>query len=108
MHGVIACEGSMFKSKFANALAVMIIGSLGIVRRKGQVRQIVQAEESSLTGVGPRVKFSACSISPKPDAYRLQFRIVEVGVNETGQPGRLSRFLRRDGAEESHMNDLNM
>ncbi|HXX20491.1 MAG TPA: polysaccharide pyruvyl transferase family protein [Candidatus Acidoferrum sp.] len=28
--GVIACEGSMFKSKFANALAAMMIGSLGI------------------------------------------------------------------------------
>jgi polysaccharide pyruvyl transferase WcaK-like protein len=28
--GVIACEGSMFKSKFANALTAMIIGSLGI------------------------------------------------------------------------------
>src|SRR6267378_3387858 len=28
-HGVVACEGSMFKSKFANALATMMIGSLG-------------------------------------------------------------------------------
>jgi polysaccharide pyruvyl transferase WcaK-like protein len=34
--GVIACEGSMFKSKFANALTTMMIGSLGIaaVRNK--------------------------------------------------------------------------
>ncbi|MBI4442453.1 MAG: hypothetical protein HY649_03655, partial [Acidobacteria bacterium] len=29
-HGVLACEGSMFKSKFANALTTMMIGSLGI------------------------------------------------------------------------------
>ena len=29
-HGVLACEGSMFKSKFANALTAMMIGSLGI------------------------------------------------------------------------------
>jgi polysaccharide pyruvyl transferase WcaK-like protein len=29
-HGVIACEGSMFKSKFANALTTMFIGALGI------------------------------------------------------------------------------
>jgi polysaccharide pyruvyl transferase WcaK-like protein len=29
-HGVIACEGSMFKSKFANALTAMMIGALGI------------------------------------------------------------------------------
>jgi polysaccharide pyruvyl transferase WcaK-like protein len=29
-HGVVACEGSMFKSKFANALTAMMIGSLGM------------------------------------------------------------------------------
>ena len=29
-HGVVACEGSTFKSKFANALTAMMIGSLGI------------------------------------------------------------------------------
>jgi polysaccharide pyruvyl transferase WcaK-like protein len=29
-HGVIACEGSMFKSKFADALTTMFIGALGI------------------------------------------------------------------------------
>lgn len=28
--GVIACEGSMFKSKFADALTVMMVGALGI------------------------------------------------------------------------------
>ncbi|HZQ69301.1 MAG TPA: polysaccharide pyruvyl transferase family protein [Terriglobales bacterium] len=28
--GVVACEGSMFKSKFANALTTMMIGSLGL------------------------------------------------------------------------------
>ena len=34
-HGVVACEGSMFKSKFANALTTMMIGSLGLgFRRK--------------------------------------------------------------------------
>lgn len=29
-HGVIACEGSMFKSKFASALSTMMAGALGI------------------------------------------------------------------------------
>src|SRR6202043_1454182 len=29
-HGVVACEGSRFKRKFANALTTMMIGSLGI------------------------------------------------------------------------------
>jgi polysaccharide pyruvyl transferase WcaK-like protein len=28
--GVVTCEGSMFKSKFANALSIMMIGSLGL------------------------------------------------------------------------------
>ncbi len=36
-HGVIACEGSMFKSRFANALTVMIIGSLGIAAAENKL-----------------------------------------------------------------------
>src|SRR5579862_6390792 len=36
-HGVIACEGSMFKSKFANALATMMIGSLGIAAAQNKL-----------------------------------------------------------------------
>jgi len=36
-HGVIACEGSMFKSKFANALTTMMIGCLGIAAMENKV-----------------------------------------------------------------------
>jgi len=36
-HGVIACEGSMFKSKFASALTNMIIGSLGIASAQNKL-----------------------------------------------------------------------
>jgi polysaccharide pyruvyl transferase WcaK-like protein len=36
-HGVVACEGSMFKSKFANALATMMIGSLGIAAAENKL-----------------------------------------------------------------------
>jgi len=36
-HGVIACEGSMFKSKFANALTTMMIGSLGITSAENKL-----------------------------------------------------------------------
>ena len=36
-HGVIACEGSMFKSKFANALTIMTIGSLGIAAAENKL-----------------------------------------------------------------------
>ena len=35
--GVIACEGSMFKSKFANALTAMIIGALGIASAQNKL-----------------------------------------------------------------------
>ena len=36
-HGVITCEGSMFKSKFANALTTMAIGSLGIASAENKL-----------------------------------------------------------------------
>ena len=36
-HGVVACEGSMFKSKFANALTTMMIGSLGIATAQNKL-----------------------------------------------------------------------
>ena len=35
--GVIACEGSMFKSQFANALTAMMIGALGIAAAENKV-----------------------------------------------------------------------
>ncbi|MGD8862566.1 MAG: polysaccharide pyruvyl transferase family protein [Myxococcales bacterium] len=36
-HGVVACEGSMFKSKFANALTTMMSGSLGMAGAEGKL-----------------------------------------------------------------------
>jgi len=36
-HGVVACEGSMFKSKFANALTTMMIGSLGLASAQNKL-----------------------------------------------------------------------
>ena len=36
-HGVIACEGSMFKSKFANALTTMMAGSLGFASAENKL-----------------------------------------------------------------------
>jgi len=35
--GVVACEGSMFKSKFANALSTMTIGALGIAAAQNKL-----------------------------------------------------------------------
>lgn len=36
-HGVVACEGSMFKSKWANALTTMMVGSLGIASAENKL-----------------------------------------------------------------------
>jgi polysaccharide pyruvyl transferase WcaK-like protein len=36
-HGVIACEGSMFKSKFSNALTIMMGGALGLAATEGKL-----------------------------------------------------------------------
>ena len=35
-HGVVACEGSMFKSKFADALSTMMAGALGIANTESR------------------------------------------------------------------------
>src|SRR5206468_3976870 len=43
-HGVVACEGSMFKSKFANALATMMIGSLGFASSENKLSIAYGAE----------------------------------------------------------------
>lgn len=36
-HGVIACEGSMFKSKFANALSTLMVGGLGLAAAENKL-----------------------------------------------------------------------
>src|SRR5438874_807348 len=42
--GVVACEGSMFKSKFANALTTMMIGSLAIASAQNKLSVAYGAE----------------------------------------------------------------
>jgi len=55
-HGVVACEGSMFKSKFANALTTMMIGSLGIAAAEMSTRCPSQAQW------GRQVRATPCAI----------------------------------------------
>jgi polysaccharide pyruvyl transferase WcaK-like protein len=47
-HGVIACEGSMFKSKFANALTAMMIGALGIASAQNKLSVAYGAEAGQM------------------------------------------------------------
>ena len=46
--GVIACEGSMFKSKFANALTTMMIGSLGLASAQNKLSVGYGAEAGAM------------------------------------------------------------
>lgn len=47
--GVIACEGSMFKSRFANALTTMMIGALGIAAARNRLSVGYGAEAGDMT-----------------------------------------------------------
>jgi len=47
-HGVVACEGSMFKSKFANALTTMMIGALGIASAQNKLSIAYGAEAGAM------------------------------------------------------------
>jgi len=47
-HGVVACEGSMFKSKFANALSVLMAGALGMAQVEGKLAVGYGAEAGAM------------------------------------------------------------
>ena len=47
-HGVIACEGSMFKSKFANALTAFFIGALGLASAQNKLSLAYGAEAGNM------------------------------------------------------------
>ena len=49
--GVVACEGSMFKSKFANALTAMMIGALGIASAQNKLSVAYGAEAGHMDPV---------------------------------------------------------
>ncbi|MGC1834916.1 MAG: polysaccharide pyruvyl transferase family protein, partial [Candidatus Acidiferrales bacterium] len=49
--GVVACEGSMFKSKFANALTTMMIGALGIASAQNKLSVAYGAEAGQMDPV---------------------------------------------------------
>jgi polysaccharide pyruvyl transferase WcaK-like protein len=80
-HGVIACEGSMFKSKFANALTTMMIGALGIasVENKLSVGYGAEAGEmdSSLRWMTRRYCSSSLVITRNEESQQV---LGELGV----------------------------
>ncbi|MEX1363003.1 MAG: polysaccharide pyruvyl transferase family protein [Nannocystaceae bacterium] len=48
-HGVVACEGSMFKSKFASALSTMMAGSLGMAAAQNKLAVGYGAEAGAMS-----------------------------------------------------------
>src|SRR5437660_6495379 len=50
-HVVIACEGSMFKTKFADALTTMMIGSLGLASAENKLSVGYGAEAGHMDGI---------------------------------------------------------
>jgi len=47
-HGVVACEGSMFKSKFASSLTTMMAGALGLAAAEGKLSVGYGAEAGAM------------------------------------------------------------
>lgn len=61
--GVVACEGSMFKSKFANALTTMMIGSLAIAAAENKLSIGYGAEAGHMDSLLARMCGRYCSDS---------------------------------------------
>src|SRR5438309_7608422 len=59
-HGVVACEGSMFKSKFANALTTMMIGSLGSAAAQNKLSVGYGAEAGAMDPLVAKMCGSYC------------------------------------------------
>ena len=62
-HGVVACEGSMFKSKFANALTTMMIGSLGLAAAENKLSVGYGAEAGEMDSLVAKMVRRYCSQS---------------------------------------------
>jgi polysaccharide pyruvyl transferase WcaK-like protein len=62
-HGVVACEGSMFKSKFANALTAMMIGALGIAAAQNKLSIAYGAEAGAMDALLQRMCRRYCADS---------------------------------------------
>src|SRR6478672_1994905 len=80
-HGVVACEGSMFKSKFANALTTMMIGSLGIAAAQNKLSVGYGAEAGHMDALVAKMCARYCKeslIITRNDESRTILR--ELGV----------------------------
>ena len=74
-HGVVACEGSMFKSKFANALTTMMIGSLGFASVENKLSIGYGAEaghkDKLISDMGARFVHDSLVITRNPESQTV-------------------------------------
>ncbi|MBO0723817.1 MAG: polysaccharide pyruvyl transferase family protein, partial [Blastocatellia bacterium] len=61
--GVVACEGSMFKSKFTNAVTAMMVGALGIAAAQNKLSVGYGAEAGAMEPVLARMVARYCKDS---------------------------------------------
>ena len=62
-HGVVACEGSTFKSRFADLLTVMFVGALGLATVHGRLSIAYGAEAGEMTQWPRRLTADYCKES---------------------------------------------
>lgn len=108
-HGVIACEGSMFKSKFANALSTLMVGALGCAAAENKIAIGYGGEaggmDPNLERLVRRYCRDALIISRNPNSDRI---LRELGVSgrvgtdtawtyEAGPPEVAEALLREAG-----------
>jgi polysaccharide pyruvyl transferase WcaK-like protein len=108
-HGVVTCEGSMFKSRFADALSTMMIGALGIASARNQLSVGYGAEAGamsrSLSWMTKRYCGSSLVITRNEESERILRRLdvpTEPGTDtawtfEPERPARALDLLRNAG-----------
>ena len=111
-HGVMACEGSMFKSKFANALTTMMIGSLGIASSENKLSLGYGAEAGDmdrlLEDMCARYVRDSLVITRNPESQALLSKMgipAELGTDtawtfEPAPPDYARKALREAGWDE--------
>ena len=81
-HGVIACEGSMFKSKFANALTTFFVGALGLASAQNKLSLAYGAEaghmEPLIRNMTARYVAESLVITRNPESQTV---LSELGIS---------------------------
>lgn len=108
-HAVIACEGSMFKSKFANALSTMMGGALGLAAAQNKIAVGYGGEAGAMDPALERFVARYCRdslvICRNENSQRVLGRLgvaTQVGTDtawtfDPGPPARARRLLEQSG-----------